>query len=173
MIGDLLLRSDSAGSGSGDSTISAWDHLMKEAKSLSSAHEREIQRSKRTYLWVGLVLFCGTVATAAVATIPAFDIGAHGFDKWDAMLGLAIAITKASLVAAIFMHLNHERRWVYFAFGIGLVHAVGLFVGTYMHYADTPIDKYFYRAHEQRDAAADYPLAEGPVSAPRSAPAVR
>jgi hypothetical protein len=46
------------------------------------------------------ILFIGTIVTVLVATVPALDVGHHGFDIWDAILGLAIAATKASLVAA-------------------------------------------------------------------------
>ena len=61
-----------------------------------------IQKSIRLYLLIGAVLFAGTVITVLVATVPWLDIGHHGFDAMDALLGLAIATTKASLVAAIF-----------------------------------------------------------------------
>ncbi len=80
----------------------------------------EIKKSIKTYLLVGAILFAGTVATVLVATVPALDIGGHGFDHWDMWLGLAIATTKASFVAAVFMHLNHEKAWVYWLFGMGL-----------------------------------------------------
>jgi len=79
-----------------------------------------IQKAQKLYLLVGAVLFGGTVATVLVATQPWLDIGGHGFDKWDMVLGLLIATTKATLVALIFMHLNHEKKWVYWLFGFGL-----------------------------------------------------
>ena len=102
-----------------------------------------VKRSLRLYLLVGLILFIATGTTAAVATVPWLDFGRHGFDKWDALIGLMIAATKAGLVAAIFMHLNHERRLVYLLIGIGLIHATGFFIGTYWHFADVPDDRYF------------------------------
>ncbi len=80
-----------------------------------------IQKSKKTYLMVFGALLVGTVLTVLVAEAPGWlywlDVGDHGFDKWDAVVGLLIATTKASLVAAIFMHLNHEKKlihWVFF-----------------------------------------------------------
>lgn len=85
-----------------------------------------IKKSIRTYLIIGAILFAGTVATVMVATVPALDIGGHGFDHWDMWLGLAIATTKASLVALVFMHLNHERGWVYFLFATGLFFGVAM-----------------------------------------------
>ena len=119
--------------------------LMNQEPELPQAVREQVRRSLRLYLIVGLILFCGTLATVAVATIPALDVGAHGFDKWDAVLGLAIAATKATLVAAIFMHLNHERRWVYGVITLASMHVVGLFLGTWLHYADMGHDPYFYK----------------------------
>ncbi|MEO7099346.1 MAG: cytochrome C oxidase subunit IV family protein [Luteolibacter sp.] len=110
----------------------------------TTAEYDEIRRSIHVYLLVGLVLFSGTLATAAVATIPALDVGAHGFDKWDAMLGIMIATIKASLVAAVFMHLKHERRLVYVVISIGVLNAAGFFMGTYLHLTEITHDDYFY-----------------------------
>ena len=80
-----------------------------------------IKKSIRTYLFVGGILFLGTIITVLVATVPAFDVGRHGFDAMDCILGLTIATVKASLVAFIFMHLNHEKKAVYWLFASGLV----------------------------------------------------
>jgi caa(3)-type oxidase subunit IV len=82
-----------------------------------------IQKSLRLYKMIGGVLFVGTVVTVMVATVPWLDVGGHGFDVWDMILGLAIASVKASLVAAIFMHLNHEKSLIYWLFGFGIVAA--------------------------------------------------
>lgn len=83
-----------------------------------------IQKAKRLYLLIGAVLFGGTLLTVAVATVPWMDVGHHGFDRADMILGLAIASVKASLVALIFMHLNHEKRLIYWLFGFGIVCAI-------------------------------------------------
>lgn len=106
--------------------------------------QAELHAAARRFLIVGIILFCLTATTVAVATIPALDIGGHGFDKWDALLGIMIATTKATLVALIFMHLNHERKAIYFIFGLAIIHAFGFFIGTYWHFADIPHDKHFY-----------------------------
>ena len=90
----------------------------------------------------------GTVLTVLVADPPAFlywlDVGEHGFDKWDAVVGLLIATTKASLVAVIFMHLNHEKKAIYWIFFNALllfgVMLTLLFLAKY-----SPIfDRFFY-----------------------------
>src|SRR5688572_4496077 len=82
-----------------------------------------IKKATRLYLFIGLVLFVGTVVTVAVATVPWLDFGKHGFDTMDLVIGLLIATVKASLVALIFMHLNHEKRLIYWLFSFGLVAA--------------------------------------------------
>jgi caa(3)-type oxidase subunit IV len=103
-----------------------------------------VRKSVRTYLFVGAVLFIGTVVTYLVATQPLLDVGRHGFDVWDCVLGLAIASVKASLVAAIFMHLNHERKAVYWIFGFGIVCAIALFGLTALAKSDPIRDPLFY-----------------------------
>lgn len=70
-------------------------------------------KHKRTYLMVGIALFIFTGITIALALFPPFDVGPPGPTPGDYVLGLAVATTKASLVAVIFMHLNHERGLIY------------------------------------------------------------
>jgi caa(3)-type oxidase subunit IV len=103
-----------------------------------------IKKSIRIYLFVGAVLFLGTILTVMVATVPWMDVGKHGFDKWDCILGLSIAATKASLVAAIFMHLNHEKKAVYWLFGSGLVMVCSLAFLTALAMSDPIHDHLFY-----------------------------
>ena len=83
----------------------------------------EIKKAKRFYLVIFGALLFGTVLTVAVATVPALDVGGHGFDKADAILGLIIATVKASLVMLIFMHLNHEKPLIYFFYGLAILMA--------------------------------------------------
>ena len=96
-----------------------------------------IKKSQRLYLLIGLILFIFTVVTVAVATVPALDVGRHGFDMADMTLGLAIASFKATLVAAIFMHLNHEKGLIYLVFGMGIVFGIALMGLTAFAYSDT------------------------------------
>lgn len=114
-----------------------------------------VRKSIRTYLFVGLVLFAGTVATVLVATVPWLDVGHHGFDAMDAILGLAIATTKATLVAAVFMHLNHEKKAVYWIFGSGLFFVFWLFALIGLAKKDPIHDPIFYG----KDSKAPAPLA--------------
>lgn len=71
----------------------------------------EIQKSVRTYMKVFAALVVLTVLTWSVAIF--IDLGEPGLAKEDIALGLLIATVKASLVALIFMHLNHERPLIY------------------------------------------------------------
>jgi len=65
-----------------------------------------VKKSIRTYLLVGAALFVGTVITVAVN-------GLHLAVPMAIAVALIIAGTKGSLVAGIFMHLNHEKKWIY------------------------------------------------------------
>lgn len=103
-----------------------------------------IKKSFRTYLFIGGILFLGTILTVLIATVPAFDVGAHGFDKYDCILGLTIAFIKASLVAAVFMHLNHEKRPVYWLIASGLCMVVALGGLTALGLGDIIFDPFFY-----------------------------
>ena len=114
-----------------------------------------VRKSIHTYLIIGAILFGGTILTVLVATQPWLDVGGHGFDSMDAILGLAIAATKASLVAAVFMHLNHEKKVVYWIFGSSLSLAVTLYLLSALGKGDPIHDPLFYG--EQSNAPA--PLA--------------
>jgi cytochrome c oxidase subunit 4 len=66
----------------------------------------EVQAHIRTYLKVGVTLLVATIITVAVSYV---HLGTGG----NITLALLIATIKASLVAAVFMHLSHERQWIY------------------------------------------------------------
>lgn len=103
-----------------------------------------VRKSIRTYLLIGAILFIGTILTVMVATMPILDVGHHGFDTMDCILGLAIATTKATLVAAIFMHLNHEKKAIYWIFGGSFVFVIGLFGLIALAKSDPIHDPLFY-----------------------------
>jgi caa(3)-type oxidase subunit IV len=79
-----------------------------------------IKKHIKLYLLIGVILFICTVLTVAVAKLEFLDFGERGFDGTDATIGLLIATFKATLVALIFMHLNHEKKMIYWLFGCGL-----------------------------------------------------
>ncbi len=104
-----------------------------------------IQKSKRTYLMVFGALLVGTVLTVLVATVEFLDVGGHGFDIWDAVVGLAIASTKAALVALIFMHLNHEKTLIYWIFGAAFFFFACMAGLIALSKADHILDHLFYK----------------------------
>lgn len=120
----------------------------------------DIRKSVRSYLLVGAILFIGTAVTVLVATVPWLDVGRHGFDVWDAVLGLAIAATKASLVAAVFMHLNHEKKGVYWIFASGLVFVIALFGLTGLAKFD-PIHDPFFNDGPPKPSVLENPASGG------------
>ncbi len=73
----------------------------------------DLSKHKKTYTAVGIALFVFTAVTVAIGLHPLFDVGPPGPSPGDFVLGLAVASCKASLVALIFMHLNHERGLIY------------------------------------------------------------
>ncbi len=106
----------------------------------------EIQKAKKTYLAVFGTLLVGTVLTVLVATWYPLErhIGGHGFDKWDAIVGLLIATTKASLVGVIFMHLNHEKKPIYWIFISSLLLCGTMFALLFLAKHSPIFDRFFY-----------------------------
>ncbi|MGJ8677565.1 MAG: cytochrome C oxidase subunit IV family protein [Akkermansiaceae bacterium] len=103
-----------------------------------------IKKSCKTYMLVfGILLVC-TVLTVVVAKFEMFDFGVRGFDAVDATIGLAIASFKATLVAYIFMHLNHEKKMIYWFFGMSFVFALFLFGLTALAFWDPIIYNGFF-----------------------------
>jgi len=104
----------------------------------------EIQKSKKTYLLIFAALLVCTVLTVLVATREELDFGGHGFDHMDCIVGLAIATLKASLVGAIFMHLNHEKKSIYWIFFGSFIFALALFGLTAFAELDPIFDPHFF-----------------------------
>jgi cytochrome c oxidase subunit 4 len=67
-----------------------------------------IKKSVRTYMMVGAALIVFTAITVAVNLI-------HLAVPLAITVALIIASMKGTMVAAIFMHLSHEKRWIYSA----------------------------------------------------------
>src|SRR5882757_6941945 len=66
----------------------------------------EIKKSIRTYGIVGGLLLVFTGITVAVNQV-------HLAVPLAITVALIIATMKGSMVAGIFMHLNHEKKWIY------------------------------------------------------------
>ncbi|MEO8259563.1 MAG: cytochrome C oxidase subunit IV family protein [Acidobacteriota bacterium] len=65
-----------------------------------------IKKSIRTYLMIGAALFVGTVITVLANQV-------HLAVPLAITVALIIAAIKGSMVAGVFMHLSHEKRWIY------------------------------------------------------------
>ena len=77
-----------------------------------------IRKSIRTYMLVGAALFMFTGITVAVNQV-------HLAVPAAITVALIIATMKGSMVASIFMHLSHERKWIY---GALILTVIGFFV---------------------------------------------
>ena len=71
-----------------------------------SSDPAEIQKSVRSYIKVFVMLMIFTVITVAASRF-------HLAVPVAITIALIIAAMKGSMVAAVFMHLSHEKRWVY------------------------------------------------------------
>src|SRR4051794_28658903 len=71
-----------------------------------SSGPSDIQKSVRSYLTVFAMLMVFTVITVAASRF-------HLAVPVGIAIALVIAAMKGSMVAAVFMPLSHERRWVY------------------------------------------------------------
>ena len=103
-----------------------------------------IKKHAKLYLAIGLTLFICTLLTVAVAKIEFLDFGSRGFGTADMVIGLLIATFKATLVALIFMHLNHEKKPIYLLFGFGIVFGISLMALTGWAFADPIQFKAFF-----------------------------
>ncbi len=66
----------------------------------------EVKQTIRKYMMVGAALFVGTVITVLANQV-------HLVVPLAITVALIIASIKGSLVAAVFMHLSHEKKWIY------------------------------------------------------------
>jgi caa(3)-type oxidase subunit IV len=65
-----------------------------------------VKKSIRTYLAIGAALYVFTAITVAVNQV-------HLAVPLAITVALLVATIKGSMVASVFMHLNHEKRWIY------------------------------------------------------------
>jgi len=79
----------------------------------------EVQKSVRKYMMIGAALLVFTGITVAASylnlAVPA-----------AITVALIIAATKGSMVGSVFMHLSHEKRWIYGALILTAVFFVAL-----------------------------------------------
>ena len=78
---------------------------------MSTHDPAEIEKAVRTYLKIGVALWIFTAITVAVNHI-------HLAVPFAITAALAIAATKGSMVTTVFMHLSHEKKWIYGALAL-------------------------------------------------------
>ena len=76
------------------------------------------QKTIKMYLVVGVSLLVFTVITVAVNQV-------HLAVPAAITVALIIATMKGSMVASVFMHLSHERKWIY---GALILTVIGFFI---------------------------------------------
>src|SRR5215813_8948282 len=80
---------------------------------MHSDHE-DVSKNVRKYLMIGAALFVFTGITVAVNQV-------HLAVPAAITVALIIALTKGSMVASVFMHLSHEKKWIYGALVLTVV----------------------------------------------------
>lgn len=93
-----------------------------------------VAKHLRGYLYVGALLLIFTLITVGLSYVD-FDhiLGGHG---WNMIIGMIVATFKATLVAAIFMHLKGERATIWRFLIFTAIFAAGLFFLTWLHQSD-------------------------------------
>ena len=90
----------------------------------------EVRKTVRTYLTVGALLFLGTAITVAANRLQLVV-------PLAITVALVIATVKGSMVASVFMHLSHEKKWVYGALLLTVAFFVVLMLVPLLTISDT------------------------------------
>jgi cytochrome c oxidase subunit IV len=119
---------------------------MKEMELPPDPHALEhVAKHVRTYLMVGATLLAFTAITVALSYVDFGVLFSHIFRtnlseasgrKANVTVALLVAVFKAGLVAAIFMHLSAEKRLVYRILYFTGFFVLGLFWLTYLAWYD-------------------------------------
>ena len=73
---------------------------------MHSDQAENVRKGVRAYWLIGAALYVFTVVTVAVNQV-------HLAIPLAVTLALIIACVKGSMVASVFMHLSHEKKWIY------------------------------------------------------------
>ena len=90
----------------------------------------EVKKSVRKYLMIGAALLVFTGITVAANLV-------HLAVPLAITVALIIASIKGAMVAAVFMHLNHEKQWIYGSLILTVVFFVVLLILPLLTIADT------------------------------------
>jgi caa(3)-type oxidase subunit IV len=86
---------------------------------MSSHSADDVKKSVATYWKIGGALFVFTVLTVGANRL-------HLAVPFAITVALVIAATKGSMVASVFMHLAHEKAWVYWSLLLTVVFFLAL-----------------------------------------------
>lgn len=102
----------------------------------------EIQKSIKKYLFIGAALM---VLSGLTVWLSYVELPTHSL---NIIVGMILATIKASLVALIFMHLNHERPLIYKVLAFTVVFVLALFVLFIFSASDPLVFEGFYNRNE-------------------------
>jgi caa(3)-type oxidase subunit IV len=108
---------------------------------MADSHE-EIQKSVRKILIVGAALGVLTIATVGLSY---WELPTHSM---NILVGMILATFKAALVAYIFMHLNHESKYIYKILAFTVVLAFALFFLFVFSASDPLVFSGFYESNQ-------------------------
>ena len=100
-----------------------------------SSDQESIRKSIKSYWMIGAALFVFTGITVAANQV-------HLAVPMAITVALIIATMKGSMVASVFMHLSHEKKWIYGALiltVIGFIILMTVPIFTVMDTIGTPI----------------------------------
>jgi cytochrome c oxidase subunit 4 len=90
----------------------------------------EVKQTVRKYFMIGAALLVFTGITVAANLV-------HLAVPLAITVALIIATIKASMVAAVFMHLNHEKKWIYGSLILTVAFFIVLLFVPYLTISDT------------------------------------
>ena len=94
------------------------------------SYPAEFRKSIRKYLTIGAALLVFTGITVAANLV-------HLAVPLAITVALIIASIKGAMVASVFMHLNHEKKWIYGSLILTVVFFIVLLFVPYLTISDT------------------------------------
>ena len=95
-----------------------------------SSDPEAVKKTVRLYFMIGAALFVFTAITVAVNQV-------HLVIPLAITVALIIATIKGSMVGSVFMHLSHEKKWIYGALLLTLVFWLVLMAVPFFTLSDT------------------------------------
>lgn len=112
---------------------------------MEHADPEAVKKSVRTYWMIGAALYVATIVTVAVNQV-------HLAIPLAITVALIVATIKGSMVAAVFMHLSNEKKWIYGS----LILTVAFFVVLMTVPMFTNMDQIGTPIHHSSGAAAEH-----------------